>query len=157
MDNTIKNNLEGAISYIEDLEKQIKEKSSRIKILNKNLSLVREDRNKLRSEIRSQYHHQYQNINDIDLRKIDFAYSGLLEGKVYTELLPNLEGERLIFEETFDNYNAILRYLNISSYNVDANTAMKKIKEYSNTTDHKEITLKIKHSSGYTMYFKNYQ
>lgn len=147
MDNTtIKKNLEGVISHIENLEKQNK-------TLNKSLRLVRENRNKLRSEIRSQYHHQYQNINDIDLRKIDFAYSGLLDGKVTSEV----EGGRFIEEETFDNYNAMLRYLNISSYNVDANTAMKKLKEYSNNTDHKEIRLKIKHSSGLIMYFKNYQ
>ena len=57
MDNTtIKKNLEGActasISHIEDLEKQNKENSSRIKKLNKSLRLVRENRNKLRSEIR---------------------------------------------------------------------------------------------------------
>ena len=149
MDNTtIKKNLEDINSYIENLEKQNKEKSSRIKTLNKSLRLVRENRNKLRSE-------KYQNINDIDLRKIDFAYSELLEGKVTFEI----QGGGFIEdgEETFDNYNAMLRYLTISSYNVDANTAMKKIKEYSNCIYHKEITLKIKHSRGLIMYFKNYQ
>jgi len=150
MDNTtIKKNFEDINSYIEDLEKRNKVQCSEIKTLIKQSRLIGKGRDELRSKIRS----QYQNINDIDLRKIDFAYSGLLDGKVTSEV----EGGRFIEEETFDNYNAMLRYLNISSYNVDANTAMKKLKEYSNNTGHKEIRLKIKHSSGLIMYFKNYQ
>jgi len=112
MDNTtIKKNFEDINSYIEDLEKRNKVQCSEIKTLIKQSRLIGKGRDELRSKIRS----QYQNINDIDLRKIDFAYSGLLDGKVTSEV----EGGRFIEEETFDNYNAMLRYLNDKKINLN--------------------------------------